>query len=61
MKAVRVWDARNQWLWPNLAYLLKLSGLERVERYGGVDPEKGVDNDFSALLIRKIAWDNWSR
>jgi hypothetical protein len=24
-----------------------------VERYGGVDPGKGVDNDFAAVLIRK--------
>src|SRR6185295_12514138 len=28
-------------------------GIERVERYGGVDPSKGVDNDFAAVLIRK--------
>ncbi len=24
-----------------------------MERYGGVDPGKGVDNDFAAVLIRK--------
>jgi len=53
MRYVRVWDADNRWLWPNLAYLLRLHGVERVERYGGVDPGKGVDNDFAAVLIRK--------
>ena len=52
MRYVRVWDTSHQWLWPNLAYLLRLHGLERVERYGGVDPGKGVDNDFAAVLIR---------
>jgi hypothetical protein len=53
MRYVRVWDKDNQWLWPNLPYLLRLHGIERVERYGGVDPGKGVDNDFAAVLIRK--------
>jgi hypothetical protein len=53
MSEVRVWDAEHRWLWPNLAYLLRLHGKERVERYGGVDPGKGVDNDFAAVLIRK--------
>jgi hypothetical protein len=53
MSYVRVWDAEQRWLWPNLAYLLRLHGKERVERYGGVDPGKGVDNDFAAVLIRK--------
>ena len=53
MSYVRVWDADHRWLWPNLAYLLRLHGKERVERYGGVDPGKGVDNDFAAVLIRK--------
>ncbi len=53
MRYVRVWDRDNQWLWPNLPYLLRLHGIERVERYGGVDPGKGVDNDFAAVLIRK--------
>ena len=48
-----VWDADKRWLWPNLAYLLRFHGIERVERYGGVDPSKGVDNDFAAVLIRK--------
>lgn len=55
MRYVRVWDAENRWLWPNLPYLLRLHGTERVERYGGVDPGKGVDNDFAAVLIRKYA------
>lgn len=53
MRYVRVWDKDNRWLWPNLPYLLRLHGVERVERYGGVDPGKGVDNDFAAVLIRK--------
>jgi hypothetical protein len=53
MNEVRVWDAEKKWLWPNLPYLLRLPGQERVERYGGMDPGKGVDNDFAAVLIRK--------
>lgn len=53
MSEVRVWDADGKWLWPNLPYLLRLPGLERVERYGGMDPGKHVDNDFAAVLIRK--------
>jgi hypothetical protein len=53
MRYVRVWDKDNRWLWPNLPYLLRLHGIERIERYGGVDPAKGVDNDFAAVLIRK--------
>ncbi|MEQ8791694.1 MAG: hypothetical protein RIC55_35855 [Pirellulaceae bacterium] len=53
MDEVRVWDADAQWLWPNLPFLLRRPGLERVERYGGVDPGKHVDNDFAAVLIRK--------
>jgi hypothetical protein len=54
MRYVRVWDVDKQWLWPNLACLLRLHGIERMERYGGVDPGKGVDNDFAAVLIRKF-------
>ncbi len=54
MRRVRVWDVDEQWLWPNLAYLLRLHGREREDRYGGVDPVKGVDNDFAAVLIRKF-------
>lgn len=53
MSYVRVWDVDRRWLWPNLAYLLRLHGNERVDRYGGVDPGKGIDNDFAAVLIRK--------
>ncbi len=53
MRSVRVWDSDSRWLWPNLAYLLRLHGVERVERYGGVDPGKGVDNDFAGVLIRE--------
>lgn len=53
MRYVRVWDAEHQWLWPNLSYLLRIHGQERFERYGGIDPGKGVDNDFAAVLIRK--------
>lgn len=53
MDEVRVWDADRKWLWPNLPYLLRLPGQERIERYGGTDPGKHVDNDFAAVLIRK--------
>ncbi|MDP7015244.1 MAG: hypothetical protein QGG36_05570 [Pirellulaceae bacterium] len=52
MAQVRVWDKDRRWLWPNLPYLLRAHGVDRVERYGGVDPGKGVDNDFAAVLIR---------
>jgi hypothetical protein len=55
MKKVRVWDKTRRWLWPNLPYLLRLPGIERLERYGGVDPGKGVDNDFAAVLIRRYS------
>ena len=54
MAKVRVWDRDEQWLWPNLPYLLRAHGEERVKRYGGVDPGKGVDNDFAAILIRTL-------
>lgn len=53
MDEVRVWDADSQWQWPNLPFLLTRHGIERIERYGGVDPGKLVDNDFAAVLIRK--------
>ncbi len=53
MDEVRVWDADSKWQWPNLPFLLRRTGEERVDRYGGVDPGKGVDNDFAAVLIRK--------
>jgi len=54
MAEVRVWDRDGKWLWPNLPYLLRAHGEERVERYGGIDPGKGVDNDFAAVLIRPL-------
>ncbi len=54
MARVRVWDRKREWLWPNLPYLLRAHGEERVERYGGVDPGKGIDNDFAAVLIRPL-------
>jgi hypothetical protein len=54
MRYVRVWDVDQRWLWPNLSYLLRLHGTERVERYGGVDPGKGVDKDLAAVLIREF-------
>jgi hypothetical protein len=53
MRHVRVWDAERKWLYPNLAYLFKLHGADREERYGGWDPGKDVDNDFGAVLIRR--------
>lgn len=53
MGRLRVWDERRQWLWPNLAYLFKLHGRDRDQRYGGWDPGHKVDNDFGAVLIRK--------
>ena len=40
MSKVRVWDAEEKWLWPNLPYLLRLPGQERVERYGGMDQRR---------------------
>jgi hypothetical protein len=52
MDEVRVWDAATLWQWPNLPFLLRRHGHERIERYGGIDPGKGVDNDFAAVLIR---------
>ncbi len=52
MSRVRVWDADKMWLWPNVPYLLRAHGKHRTERYGGIDPGKGVDNDFAAVLIR---------
>lgn len=52
MSRLRVWDGQQEWLWPNLPYLLRAHGIERLERYGGVDPGKGVDNDFAAVVVR---------
>lgn len=54
MAQVRVWDENRKWIWPNLPFLLRAHGQEREERYGGVDPGKGVDNDFAAVLIRPL-------
>ena len=54
MSRVRVWDADRKWLWPNLPYLLRAYGLEREQRYGGVDPGNDVDNDFAAVVIRPV-------
>ena len=53
MSAVRVWDKEHRWLWPNLLYLLRPFGIQGIDRYGGWDPGKHVDNDFAAVLVRK--------
>jgi hypothetical protein len=53
MDRVRVWDTEDQWLYPNLPFLFRLHGIDRIDRYGGWDPGKNVDNDFGAVLIRK--------
>ena len=53
MSKVRVWDENEQWIWPNLPFLLTAYGEQRQQRYGGVDPGKNVDNDFAAVLVRK--------
>lgn len=52
MSALRVWDSRRQWLYPNLAFLLTIHGDERVGRYGGWDNGHKNDNDFGGLLLR---------
>jgi hypothetical protein len=52
MKRLRVWDAHEKWVWPNLPYLLRAHGIARFERYGGIDPDRQVDNDFAGVLIR---------
>ena len=54
MSRVRVWDDDRKWLWPNLPYLLRAYGIEREQRYGGVDPGKGVDNDFAAVVVKPV-------
>ena len=54
MAQVRIWDEDREWLWPNLPCLLRAHGKDRIERYGGIDPSKGVDNDFAAVFIRPI-------
>lgn len=58
MDRVRVWDKERKWLYPNLAFLFKLHGVDRVDRYGGWDPGKQVDNDFGAVLIRVLDGDS---
>lgn len=57
MSDLRFWDGQQQWLWPNLPYLLRATGLQRVERYGGWDVGHNVDNDFAAVLIRAYGAD----
>ena len=52
MARLRVWDKDRKWLWPNVSYLLTAYGVERVERYGGVDPERNFDNDFAGVVVR---------
>jgi len=54
MSKVRVWDDEDKWLWPNLPYLLRAHGINREQRYGGVDPGKGVDNDFAAIVAKPL-------
>ncbi|MBT3202638.1 MAG: hypothetical protein HN350_22285 [Phycisphaerales bacterium] len=55
MPYVRGRDASKQeWLWPNLAYLFKIHGYDRLERYGGWDRGHRNDNDFGGVLIRKL-------
>jgi hypothetical protein len=53
MDNVRVWDRDRRWLYPNLPFLFQLHGVDRIDRYGGWDPGKDVDNDFGAVLLRK--------
>ena len=52
MESVRVWDKDRQWLWPNLPLLLRATGTQGADRYGGWDAGHHVDNDFAAVLIR---------
>ena len=52
MARLRVRDKDWKWLWPNVSCLLTAYGVERVERYGGVDPERNVDNDFAGVVVR---------
>ena len=54
MKRVRVWDTGRRWLYPNLSFLFKLHGVDRLDRYGGWDKGHAVDNDFGAVLIRSF-------
>lgn len=57
MSALRVWDVRQQWLYPNLAFLFTIHGDERVGRYGGWDKGHKNDNDFGGLFLRKYEAD----
>jgi hypothetical protein len=57
MSALRVWDLRKQWLYPNLAFLFTIHGDERVGRYGGWDKGHKNDNDFGGLFLRKYEAD----
>ena len=52
MSRVRTWDRDKKWLWPNLPFLLRANGVPRHQRYGGVDPGKGVDNDFAGIVVK---------
>ena len=52
MARLRVRDKDQKWLWPNVGCLLTAYGVERKERYGGVDPKRNVDNDFAAVVVR---------
>ena len=55
MPYVRGRDAAGrQWLWPNLAYLFRARGYDRIDRYGGWDKGHSNDNDFGGVLIRKL-------
>ncbi len=58
MAKVRVWDQDKKWLWPNLPFLLTAHGEEHVTRYGGIDPGKGIDNDFAAIFMRPLGRDS---
>ena len=58
MSRVRTWDPEKKWLWPNLPYLFRAHGIERQQRYGGVDPEKGIDNDFAAVVVKSLDVDD---
>ena len=57
MSRVRTWDRDEQWLWPNLPFLLRANGIPRHQRYGGVDPGKGVDNDFAGIVVKPLSND----
>ena len=52
MARLRVRDNDWKWLWPNVSCLLTAHGVDRVDRYGGIDPEKNIDNDFAGVVLR---------